>query len=191
MTHARDDGAGGGGLAGFHAGAGERDDWHAARIHGGVVVQALVAHARRHADALAEIWELQHDADDARIERPTLFGIDGVDDAEHAADVQHLDHVAFLDGLRQVSGIAEQRLAMTERADDDVALRDLRHATARQLERVVRRLVVENFARRARRLPRKEYPWWRRATPDPGSRACVMEATLSTTTVFIAARAPL
>ena len=66
-------------------------------------------------------------------------------DPKDAADVEHLDHVTFLDALRQVSGIAEQGLAMTERADDDVALRKLRHATARQLERVVRRLVVEDF----------------------------------------------
>ena len=46
---------------------------------------------------------------------------------------------------RHVARVAEQRLAMAERADDDVALADLRHAAAGQLERVVGRLVVEHL----------------------------------------------
>jgi hypothetical protein len=145
MPHAGDDGAGRRGLTGFHTGAGERDDRHAVRIEFGVRIELLVADARRHADALTEIRELQHDADDARVERPALLGIRGIAHAEHAADVQHLNDVAFLDRLRQVARVAEQRLTVTERADDDVALRHLRHAAAGQLERVVRRLVVEDL----------------------------------------------
>ena len=41
--------------------------------------------------------------------------------------------------------IAEQRLAMAERADDDVAFLDLGHTAARELDRVVARLVVEHL----------------------------------------------
>src|SRR5262245_57588857 len=41
--------------------------------------------------------------------------------------------------------VAEQRLTVTERADDDVALLDLGHAAARELDRVVARLVVQHL----------------------------------------------
>jgi hypothetical protein len=44
-----------------------------------------------------------------------------------------------------MSGIAEQRLAMAERTDDHVALGDLGHAAAGELQRVVVRLVVEDL----------------------------------------------
>src|SRR6185436_16859214 len=101
-----------------------------------VIGVALITDSCRHADALAEIRKLQHHADDARIERPALLRVHRVDDAEHAADVQHLDHIAGLHGLRQVTRIAKQRLAMAERADDDVALGELRHAAAGQLQRL-------------------------------------------------------
>ena len=46
---------------------------------------------------------------------------------------------------RHVAGVAEQRLAMSQRADDDVALADLGHAAAGQLERVVGRLVGQHL----------------------------------------------
>src|SRR5690606_5317233 len=131
MTHARDDLAGGGGLARFHARAGEGNHGYAARVERCVVVEPLIANARGHADALAEIRELQDDADHACIERAALLRIDGIDDAEHAADVEHLDDVARLDRLGQMTRIAEQRLTVSERAYDDVALRLLRHAAAR------------------------------------------------------------
>ena len=49
------------------------------------------------------------------------------------------------DLVRHVARVAEQRLAMAERADDHVAPRDLGHAAAGELERVVRRLVVEDL----------------------------------------------
>ena len=51
---------GGRGLAGFHAGARERDDRHAAGVERRVVIELAIADARRHADALAEIREMQH-----------------------------------------------------------------------------------------------------------------------------------
>ena len=44
-----------------------------------------------------------------------------------------------------MTGVAEQRLAMAERADNDVALADLGHAAAGELERVVRGLVGEDL----------------------------------------------
>ena len=44
-----------------------------------------------------------------------------------------------------MSGVTEERLAVSERADDDVALADLGHAAAREFQRVVSALVVEDF----------------------------------------------
>ena len=89
--------------------------------------------------------KVQHHAEHAAVERLALVGIHRVADAEHAADVQHLDDVAGLHGFGHVARIAEQRLAMAERADHDVALAHLGHAAAGELERVVRGLVVEHL----------------------------------------------
>src|SRR5688572_537652 len=136
MTHARDDGASGGRLSGFHTRTGKRYDRYTAGVQGRVEVQSLVTHPSGYADAFTQIRELQYDTDDTRVERSALLWIHRVNDAEHAANIQHLDDVAFLHRLRQVTGVAEQRLAMPECAHDDVALGHLRHATAGELERV-------------------------------------------------------
>ena len=63
-------------------------------VERGVVVELAHADARGHADALAEIGEVQHRAEHAAVEGPALVGIHRVADAEHAAHVQHLDDVA-------------------------------------------------------------------------------------------------
>jgi hypothetical protein len=76
------------------------------------------------------------------VERLAVRRIDRIANSDDAAQVQELHDVAGLELGRQVAGVAEQRLAMTERADDDVALLDLGHAAARELDRVVARLVV-------------------------------------------------
>src|SRR5688500_16015376 len=130
MAHARDDGASGGGFSGFHARTGECHNGYTARIQRRVEVQSLVTDAGGHADALAEIRELQYDTDHARIEWSALLWIHRVNDAEHAADIQHLNDVPFFHRLGQVTGITKQRLTMTECADDDVASGHLRHAAA-------------------------------------------------------------
>ena len=54
--------------------------------------------------------------------------------AEHAAEVQHVDPVAGLEGLGHAADEAAQRLARAQRAGDHVALADMRHAAALQLE---------------------------------------------------------
>src|SRR5438128_8377857 len=128
MTHAADDRACRRSLARFHTRARERDHRHVPRIELRIVIELALADARRYADALAEIREHQRDAEHATVERLALVGIHRVADADHAADVQHLHDVARLHALGNVPGVAEQRLAMAERADDDVTLTDLRHA---------------------------------------------------------------
>ena len=100
---------------------------------------------RRHADALAKVGEVQHDPEHPAVEWLALVGIDRIADAQHAADVEHLDDVAGLQRRRHVAGVPEQRLTVAERARDDVALADLGHAAARQLERVVGRLVAQHL----------------------------------------------
>src|SRR6202043_1158688 len=75
----------------------------------------------------------------------TLFGIDRVANPEHAADVEQLNGVARLYLYGYVPGVAEECLAVSERAGDDVTLADLCHAAARQFQRVVGALVVEDF----------------------------------------------
>jgi hypothetical protein len=79
------------------------------------------------------------------IERLALVRRRGIADAEHAADVQHLNHIARLERLGNVARVAEQRLAMPERADHDVAAGHLRHAAAGELQRVVGGLVVQDL----------------------------------------------
>ena len=56
-----------------------------------------------------------------------------------------------------MSGVAEQRFAVPECADDDIAAADLGHAAAGQLERVVGTLAVQDSDGHAARLPRTEY----------------------------------
>src|SRR5205814_7544337 len=69
------------------------------------------------------------------VERLALLRVDGVAHPEHAADVEHLDDVPGLQRRGHVTGVAEQRLAVAERAGDHVALAELGHAAAGQLER--------------------------------------------------------
>ena len=88
------------------------------------------AHARRDADALAEVREMQHRAEHLAVERLADIRVGGIADAEHAADVQELHDRADLERFGKMSGVAEQRLAVAERADDDVALVDRRHPAA-------------------------------------------------------------
>src|SRR5690606_6572641 len=146
VPEAAHDGAGRRGLAGVHARAGERDHRHAVQRDRPVgAVRPLLTDPRRHADALAEVWELEHDAEHPAVERLAVRRVDRVADAEHAAEIQELDDVAGHELLGQVPGVAEQRLAVPERADDDVAALDLRHAAARELERVVARLRVQHL----------------------------------------------
>jgi hypothetical protein len=96
VPHAAHDRARGRGLAGLHAGARKRDDRHAARVELCGLLEPAVADAGRHADALAEVRELQHAPDHATVERLALFRVRGVADADHAADVQHLRDVTGL-----------------------------------------------------------------------------------------------
>src|SRR6185295_10844406 len=145
MPHARDDGRGGRGLAGFHAGACERHDGYAVRHELRFRIELAVTNARRHADTLAEIRKIQHAADHAAVEGFALVGIHRVAHTEHAADVEHLQDVAGLHALGHVARIAEQRLAMAECAGNDVALAHLGHASAGQLERVVGGLVGQDL----------------------------------------------
>src|SRR5215831_64711 len=145
MPHARDDSACRGGLAGLHAGAGQRDHRHPAGVERRAGVEWLVADAGRHADALAQVGEVEGHAEHAAVERTALLGVDRVAYAEHAADVQHLNDIARLELLGHMPRVAEQRLAMAERARDHIALADLGHAAAGELERVVGRFVGEHL----------------------------------------------
>jgi hypothetical protein len=147
VAQAADDGAGGRGLAGVHAGAGECHDRHALGVQRGREVELLGAGARRHADAFAEVGEVEHRAEHARLEGLAEARVDRVAHADHAAHVEDLQHVARGHLLGQVARIAEQRLPVAERADDDVAALDLGLPAAGQLEGVVGARVVEDFHR--------------------------------------------
>src|SRR5580700_6917117 len=96
MTHAADDRAGRRGLARLHAGSGHGNDWHAVRVERCIQIERSLADARRHADAFTQVWEVQDDADDAAVKGLALFRIDRVTDAKHAADIEHLNDVAWL-----------------------------------------------------------------------------------------------
>ncbi len=74
-----------------------------------------------------------------------LSGLAECAHAQHPADVQHLDDVAGLDVRRHVTRIAEQRLAVTQRTDDDIALAHLGHPAAGEFERVVVGLVGQHL----------------------------------------------
>src|SRR5215475_1628959 len=95
MAHAPDHGAGGGGLAGFHAGAGERNHRHATHIELRGGIEGLAADAGRDADALTEVGKVERDPEHAAVERATLLRIDGVAHSEHAADVEQLDDIPW------------------------------------------------------------------------------------------------
>src|SRR5882757_4115407 len=145
MAHAADERTSGRRFSSFHAGPRESHYGYTARVELRIEVERLVADTRRHADTLAEIGEMKHHAQYAAVEWLALVRVDRITDAQHAADIQHLDDVARLHRRRHVAGVAEQRLTMAERAYDDVALANLRHAAAGQLERVIGRLVVEDL----------------------------------------------
>ncbi len=145
MPHATDDRAGGRGLAGFHASARKRHDRNAAGVELRALIQPLVPDSRRDSDALSEVREVEHHAQNATVEWLSLVGIDRVANAEHPADIEHLDHVTGLQARRHVARVAEQRLAMAEGANDDVAFAHLRHAAAGQLEGVVGGLVRQHL----------------------------------------------
>ena len=66
-----------------------------------VVVQRLVADLGRYADALAEIGKGQHGAQYLAVEGLALVLRRRIADAEHAADVQHLNDVAGLRASRE------------------------------------------------------------------------------------------
>ena len=114
-----------------------------------------------------------------------LSGFTESHDAEHAADVEHLDDVAGLHALGHVARVAEQRLAMAERARNDVALADLGHAAAGELERVVGGLVGEDLHDHDHAFLGRECSRWTTRTSLPRPQAWVTEAILSTTTVRI------
>jgi hypothetical protein len=95
--------------------------------------------------ASAIIGEGQHAAQHPAVKRLALVGVGRIAHAEHAADVQHLDDVAGLHALRYMSRVAEQGLAMTERADDHIALAHLGHAATGEFQRVVVGLVGQHF----------------------------------------------
>jgi hypothetical protein len=146
VIKATHDGTGGRRLTRIHAGPGQRDDGNSARIDlDRGVAEALRAHAGWNPDALPEIGKLEHDTEYAAIEGRTLCRIDRVANTEHAAEVENLYGVSGLQASWEVPRIAEQRLAMAERTDDDVAALDVRHATARELECVVPRLAVQHL----------------------------------------------
>ena len=145
MAHPAHHRTGGGGLAGLHAGARERDHRDTLRVEGRGEIELAVAGARRNADALAEVGEGEHHAEHAAIERLAFVGVGRVADAEHATDVEHLDDIARSELRRHMARVPEQRLAVPERAHDDVALVHLGHATAGELDRVVVRLGGEDL----------------------------------------------
>jgi hypothetical protein len=128
-------------------GAGERDDRDIGTVEWPVEDQLSRSHARRHANPFSEIREVQHGAKHAAVERLALGLVDRIAYAEYTAEIQNLDDVAGCEALGQVTRIAEQRLAVTERADDDIALLDARHAAAGQLERVIARLRIQHLSR--------------------------------------------
>src|SRR5882757_404143 len=117
----------------------------AAAVVRAVVIPGLVSRPGGHADALAEIGEGQYRPQHFAVERLTLVGRRGVADAEDAADIQHLNHVAGFEGLGNVARVAEQGLAVAQCADHHIPARHLRHAAACQLQCVVARLVVEDL----------------------------------------------
>ena len=75
---------------------------------------------------------------------------------------------------RQMAGVAEERVAVPQRAGDDVAPLDLRHAPARQLELVVGGLVVEHAHGDHDPPPRRGF---RRATRTSRLRRAVERVT--------------
>src|SRR5262249_5647406 len=95
----------------------------------------------------AEIREVEDSADHAAIEWLALIGIYRVTHTQHATDVEHLDDIARLNGWRYVTGVPEQRLAMTQRSNNDITFADLRHAAAGQLQSVVGRLIGQHLDR--------------------------------------------
>jgi hypothetical protein len=92
-----------------------------------------------------EVRKVQHGAEDATLEGLAAIAVHRVADAHHAAEVQQVDLVARRQLFRDVAGVAEQRMPVAQRTDDDVAALDLRHAARGQLEGVVGGLVRQHL----------------------------------------------
>ena len=107
MTEAAHDGARGRRLARVHAGARDRDHGDAVSLEREVEAQRFRRDARRHADALAEIWEIEHAAQHLAVERLAVRRIDRIANADHAAEIQELHDVPRRELGRQMSGVAE------------------------------------------------------------------------------------
>ena len=75
MTQAADDCTGSRRLTGIHAGTGKRYDRHSPGVELRVYIELTRADSRRHADAFAEVGEVQHSAKHFAVERRTDIGI--------------------------------------------------------------------------------------------------------------------
>ncbi len=87
---------------------------------------------------------MQHGAQDFAVERWSDVRIRRIANAEDAADIENLDRVADVQLSGEVPRVTQQRFAMPERADHDVALRNGGHAPGGKFELVVTRLVVQD-----------------------------------------------
>ena len=145
MPSAGYDGARRGGLAGLHAGAGECYHGDSADVEFGGVVQRFVADFGWNCDALTQVGESQRRAQDFAVERLTLVRRCRVANAKDTADVEHLDHLAGRQRCGYVTRVAEQRFAMSQSADHDIAARYFGHAAAGKLQRVVSGFVVQDL----------------------------------------------
>ena len=92
---------------------------------------------RRQADARGEVRELEHGTEHFELERFAVLRRRLCARADHAAEIQKLQLVADTDLLRHRTRVAVQRVAMSERARDDVAGMQRDHAAVHVLERVV------------------------------------------------------
>ena len=144
VPQAADNSAGGGRLSRIHAGTGEGYHRDALRVQRSIRVERLRAGARRHADALAEIGEVQYRAQDLAVEWRPDVRIRRIANAEYASDIENLDRVADVEFRGQVTRIAQQRLAMPQGAHDDVTLGHGGHTPGCEFELVVARLVVQD-----------------------------------------------
>ena len=115
------------------------------QFQSGSGVQWIAAHPGRDAHALAEIGELENHPEHTRIEGLSQRCVDGVAYSQHAAHVEDLHDVARARGFGDVAGVAEQRLAVAQRAHDDIPAAHARHASAGQFQLVVGGLLVQHL----------------------------------------------